>query len=1151
MRLRRLDLTRFGHFTDFSLDFGSRETGKPDLHIIFGPNEAGKTTAFEGYLDLLFGIPTRSKYNFLHDYENMRVGAVLDVDSESVELIRIKRNKNDLITPTDAVANPGVLIHALNGIDRDQYRAMFSLDDETIEAGGDDILASQGSLGELLFSAAAGLSDLGSVLDAARADIDRFHRKKASKTELAEAKRNLKELHDQIRDLDVIASTFRKLKSDRDTAKGLLDEATQARDELQTERVRVEAMIECIPLQQSLCSIRGDLDKHDAYPALPDGWAEEAKELKQKEVVAQTELKGATRELEDEQKAQDGLEIDTRMFEIADELKVLLDTPKSRAQTAEEDLPKRKTELELLLQEIDRLAKELELEQPQDGILPEGRLEQLEGVAAKYADIKKQLKVAQREHSDAVGKLDDLTANENEEDEAAPTSSDDLEQQLADLEPERRIAELAKCNEDLLAAERSLQKALDKLRPWTGDPIALKNVYLAEEEAQRIAARWADLKERMGAAKKADEEAELEHNRLKARLAEFEKDDVASVDDEAKQARSERNDLWQKHRAALNDETAMAFQTALEKDDAFQEARLGFAEKLAHLRELQLNVASSTSDRETRASQLKEVAEALEAEKASLQALYLKLGLPETYDPRDLPKWQVNLSEAEDCLQELEIARDHNLKAQQAVDDATSRLREALAQSVDMSDLRELAKRARAKVGEVAKAKAAAGAREEVLKNAREEVQRRYDETKRLSQELASIQATWEAEVSGMAAPLKTLDAFEWKISTLRKLASKDAERSKIEHRIVAMKQDLETFESEIAKLAERVAEPSAVKPLVLAERLSRRLAEAETRRDEYHVHNEKIEKVTRALRAAEADLEAIKSRTAEMAEAFSGVCEIANVDELTEAISQSAKAGDLRLKLEELRQRILQRLGVSDLEAAEHLLADQDKLKLEAQLRTIKQDLKGAEDDCLAKAGDLRAAKDALERVGGDDAPARLEEKRQTLLLDVEERAKAALRLRLGVLAAEQALLTYRDHHRSQMLADTETAFSTLTAGEYQAIRTQTDGQKEVLLALRKRDGRSVSVSEMSKGTRFQLYLALRLAGYLQYTGGGTTLPFVADDIMETFDNTRTMAALGLLREISARGQALYFTHHEHVVDLARNVCGDDLTVHELSRAM
>ena len=132
-------------------------------------------------------------------------------------------------------------------------------------------------------------------------------------------------------------------------------------------------------------------------------------------------------------------------------------------------------------------------------------------------------------------------------------------------------------------------------------------------------------------------------------------------------------------------------------------------------------------------------------------------------------------------------------------------------------------------------------------------------------------------------------------------------------------------------------------------------------------------------------------------------------------------------------------------------------------------------------------------------------------------------------------------------MLAETQTAFRKLTGGRYQDLRTQADGQREVLLALRKRDGRSITVAEMSKGTRFQLYLALRLSGYRQYVSGGTTLPFVADDIMETFDNTRTASALGLLREISEQGQALYFTHHEHVVELAKDVCGDQLSIHRL----
>ena len=248
-----------------------------------------------------------------------------------------------------------------------------------------------------------------------------------------------------------------------------------------------------------------------------------------------------------------------------------------------------------------------------------------------------------------------------------------------------------------------------------------------------------------------------------------------------------------------------------------------------------------------------------------------------------------------------------------------------------------------------------------------------------------------------------------------------------------------------------------------------------------------------------------------------------------------------------ELRERILSRLGALNLAAAEELLAGQDVLELKGEQGAVTQDLETAEAEHTEKIGDLRAAKDALEKVGGDNAPAKLEERRQTLLLGLEEQARTVLRLRLGILAAEQALAAYRDEHRSNMLSDTEAAFRKLTAGGYQDLRTQVDGQKEILLALRKRDGRSITVSEMSKGTRFQLYLALRLAGYRQYASGGTTLPFVADDIMETFDNTRTTAAVGLLREIAVQGQALYFTHHEHVVELAREVCGEQLEVHQL----
>ena len=68
------------------------------------------------------------------------------------------------------------------------------------------------------------------------------------------------------------------------------------------------------------------------------------------------------------------------------------------------------------------------------------------------------------------------------------------------------------------------------------------------------------------------------------------------------------------------------------------------------------------------------------------------------------------------------------------------------------------------------------------------------------------------------------------------------------------------------------------------------------------------------------------------------------------------------------------------------------------------------------------------------------------------------------------------------------------------------------------------------------QLYFALRLAGYRSFARDPGPLPMILDDIMETFDDTRARAALQLCAEIGTNGQAILFTHHAHLVELARD---------------
>ena len=95
MRIRQLDLLRYGHFTDA---FIALPASTPDIHMVLGENEAGKSTAMAGIEDLLFGIPSNSPRNFLHEYGAMRVGATLEKGGDALKVRRRKGNKDTLLS---------------------------------------------------------------------------------------------------------------------------------------------------------------------------------------------------------------------------------------------------------------------------------------------------------------------------------------------------------------------------------------------------------------------------------------------------------------------------------------------------------------------------------------------------------------------------------------------------------------------------------------------------------------------------------------------------------------------------------------------------------------------------------------------------------------------------------------------------------------------------------------------------------------------------------------------------------------------------------------------------------------------------------------------------------------------------------------------
>jgi uncharacterized protein YhaN len=130
-------------------------------------------------------------------------------------------------------------------------------------------------------------------------------------------------------------------------------------------------------------------------------------------------------------------------------------------------------------------------------------------------------------------------------------------------------------------------------------------------------------------------------------------------------------------------------------------------------------------------------------------------------------------------------------------------------------------------------------------------------------------------------------------------------------------------------------------------------------------------------------------------------------------------------------------------------------------------------------------------------------------------------------------------------MMNQASDAFALITRGQYTGLTTQPVKGGEVLIATQ-RDGQSKVADALSKGARFQLYLALRLAGYYEFAKLRPAVPFIADDIMETFDHLRSEEVFRLFGEMAKVGQVIYLTHHQHLCEIAKSVV-PNVAIHEL----
>ncbi len=266
MRFQRLHVPAFGPFTDLDLRF-TDQLG--DLQVIYGPNEAGKSSLLRVIRDLLFGIPVQSADNFLHAYADLRIrGEICNRAGQQLVFQRRKGNKNTLLDAEGHQFPDSVLTQFLGGVDQAYFSAMFGLGAEELREGAQQLLRGEGDIGQALFSASIGGTPVQKVVQVLQEEADRIFKGRATASvSIRPAANRYKELIKQSREAMVNPETWdrneRELAEVEVVKKGLEEESARLDRDLQW----IARCEDALPTVSRLSEVRQRLAQ---LPPLPD-----------------------------------------------------------------------------------------------------------------------------------------------------------------------------------------------------------------------------------------------------------------------------------------------------------------------------------------------------------------------------------------------------------------------------------------------------------------------------------------------------------------------------------------------------------------------------------------------------------------------------------------------------------------------------------------------------------------------------------------------------------------------------------------------------------------------------------------------------------------------------------------------------------------
>ncbi len=1159
MKILELDLRAFGPFTGVKLDLAE---GREGMHILYGPNEAGKSSALRALKCLLYGIPRSSADNFIHDNKALRIGGRLrNADGAEFAFLRRKGNKDTLLSPDGEAIDDRALDRFLHGVTEETFGLLFGIDHEALVRGGRNILAGKGETGQSLFAAGAGGANLRAVLDAIETDAETLFKNKGQLPVINKAISRHQELRKKISELSQSSREWAEKEKELRKAMAERDSLRKTLERNAAEANRLQRLAKIVPKAGLLRETRAKVEAMGEVTILPDDFAARRHQA-EKQLNAAIEVKRRA-ELDLDRLNADIAKIvlPQKLLDQADAIEAIRERLGQYRKAAVDlgtlrgRLQQNKADIRVLLPE---LAPGLSVETVKS-MRPKAAVKtRIQKLASRHESLQaEQLRAAKalRDAEQKLGRLrDELKALETPKDPGPLKKSLAKLAKSGDTAAALRDAEKALQNE-----ERQARGLLQRLPLWSRTfeelgkvPVpSSETVSRFEDETSCCKVLADNLDSRLDDARGELREVAQQIDAI--RLA-----GAVPTEEDLEKARDRRQEGW-----------GLVKKAWLQGENVEEESRAYDPERdLAGAYEVSVEQADETADRLRREAarvaeyaallmqeeKVKEEISRLENERNEARrstartteewkAAWKPAGI-EPLTPREMRVWLEQYGKILQRLEKLGEQKTLIEKLQGRIDEHLEEL------SRHLEDLGEKPSTAEETFGQFID-------RCETVQDRLEKLARRHGELEsKISAMADDVKTYTQAEIDTeqrltawrkeWSEAVKTLGLGEKTtpdevIVTLTKfddLFKKIDDCDTLEQRIFGIDRDAELFNADAKALIGHVApEWERLMPDQAAVQLNAELTRARDAATRHAQIAREIEQKSRGLREAEKEI-------ALATEKLNSLCRQAGCqtpDELETWEKHSAEYQELKKRIQTLETDIVERGGGATLQQILQEVEKVDADALTAQIEELERsltELRQHQTELDEKVGSLRSE---LSRIDGSSAAAEAAAEAQGVLASIRDHVDDYIKLRLASLVLRQAVENYRAKNQGPLLERAGTLFSRLTLGSFSGLKTDYSENDEPVLQGVRPDGKEVDVSGMSDGTLDQLYLSLRLATLEKYLETNEPMPFIVDDILIRFDDARARATLEVLADLSKKTQVLFFTHHERLAGMAKEMKADN----------